>query len=159
MHNLKNGMKREDIHKYFISVANQENLKNQKPIDFSEFLIKNNKKNLLIVLKNSIGDVILSTSLLQSFRKNYPQESWNIYYATEPINFPVLEGNQNIDKILPFQEFMLQEILCTGAGKHIKGYFDAWVNLGANSQIYLNYLTNSSVCLPQCKNSLTNKQI
>ena len=148
MTNLKNGMKREDIHKFFVDVAQKENLKNQKPVDFSEILIKNDKKNLLIILKESIGDIILSTALLQSFRKNYPKENWNIYYATKPEYFSVLEGNENIDKILIIQDFMENELLCTGAGKHIKGYFNAYAHLGNNAQHKLNYLTNNNICLP-----------
>lgn len=141
-----------EIEQYFRSIAVQENQKNQKPIDFGEVLIKNNKKNLLIVLREAIGDIILSTSLLESFRRNYPEKDWNIYYATKPEYFEILAANPNIDKLLPIQDFMDNEILCTGAGKHIKGYFDAYCSLGANAQKFLNYLTNSNICLPKCLN-------
>lgn len=143
---------RDQMVQYMRGVAVQENQSNNvKHVDFSESLIKNNKKNLLIVLREAIGDIILSTSLLESFRKNYPSDTWNIYYATKPEYFEILAGNQNIDKLLPIQDFMDNEILCTGAGKHVKGYFDAYCSLGANAQKFLNYLTNDKIHLP-CNN-------
>jgi hypothetical protein len=144
---------RENLVQYFRGVAVQENQNNNvKQVDFSEFLIKNDKKHLLIVLKESIGDIILSTALLKSFRLNYSKESWNIYYATLPQYKEILEGNINIDKILDYQPFMEQEIACTGAGKN-KGYFDAYAHLGNSQQHKLNYLTNNNIDLP-CKITL-----
>lgn len=139
---------REQMVQYMRGVAVQENQNNNiKQIDFSEFLIKNNKKHLLIVLKESIGDIILSTALLKSFRTNYPKENWNIYYATSPQYKEILDANPNIDKVLDYQPFMEQEIICTGAGKQ-KGYFDAYAHLGNSQQHKLNYLTNNNINLP-----------
>ncbi len=146
---LKKGMSRQDIHNFFIQTAVQENQKNQPPIPFETVLLNNGKKNLLIILKESIGDIILSTSLLKSFRQNYPNKDWNIYYATKPEYRQILEGNTNVDKILDFQDFMEQELICTGYGK-TKGMFDAYAHLGNSQQHKLNYLTNNNINLP-CK--------
>ena len=136
---------RNDMIGCFRSAALQHNRQNN-PTPFDMELIKNDKKHLLIVLQQSIGDVILSTSLLPSFRKNYPKESWNIYYATSPQYREILDANPNIDKILDFQPFFESEIACIGQGK-TKGYFDAYAHLANSQQHKLNYLSNSNICV------------
>lgn len=147
MTQLKRGVSRQDIYKFFINVAMDENAKNAPKVDYSSQLINNGKKHFLIVLKESIGDIIMSSSLLSSFRKNYPSDSWNLYYATSPQYRELLEGNPNIDKILDFQQFMDSEIHCIGAGK-AKGYFDGYAHLGVPTQKFLNYLSNTNINLP-----------
>lgn len=134
---------KNDMVNCFRSAANDHNRRNN-PVPFEMELIKNDKKNLLIVLKESIGDLILSTSLLKSFRYNYAEKSWNIYFATDPKYKEIFDGNKNINKVLDFQPFMEQEILCTGAGKN-KGYFDAYSHLGNSQQHKLNYLSNNNI--------------
>lgn len=146
---LQQGDKRENIENFFRDVARKEQGPQQNTVSFESLLIKNDKKNLLIILKESIGDVILSLSLFQSFRKNYPAEHWNIYFATSPQFHELLSGNPNIDKILSYQDFMESETYCTGIANH-KGFFDAYVHLGNSMQHKLNYLTNDNIILPQC---------
>lgn len=138
---------RQQMVDYMRNVALGENQKNAPQVDYSELLIKNGKKNLLIVLKESIGDIILSTSILSSFREKYDRAEWNIYYATSPQYKDILDGNPDIDKVLDYQSFMESEIHCTGIGK-TKGYFDAYCHLGNNTQHKLNYLTNNLILLP-----------
>jgi len=137
---------RNDMLNCFRNAAHTHN-RQHNPVPFDMELIKNDKKHLLIVLKESIGDIILSTSLLESFRKNYPKDAWNIYYATSPQYKEILEANQNIDKILDFQQFFESEVACIGMGKN-KGPFDAYAHLGNSQQHKLNYLSNSNICLP-----------
>jgi glycosyltransferase involved in cell wall biosynthesis len=144
--------KRDQMVNYMRNVAAGENQKNAPQVDYSEMLIKNKKKNLLIILKESIGDIILSTAILKSFRDNYPSSDWNIYYATSQQYKEILDGNPNIDKVLDYQQFMESEIHCTGAGK-TKGYFDAYCHLGNNTQHKLNYLTNNLIDLPRKRHS------
>lgn len=138
---------RQQMVDYMRNVAAGENQKNATQIDYGETLIKNGKKNLLIVLKESIGDIILSTSLFKSFRHNYDKNNWNIYYATLPQYKEIVEGLPEIDKVLDYQDFMESELHCTGMGKN-KGYFDAYAHLGNAQQHKLNYLTNNNICLP-----------
>ncbi len=145
--NLKRGAKREDIYNFFINVAREENGKNAPKVDYSTQLINNGKKQLLIVMKESIGDLIYSTALLKSFRKNYPKDSWNIYFGTLPQYKEIFDGNENIDKVLDYQPFFENELACTGMGKS-KGYFDAYAHLGNSQQHKLNYLSNININLP-----------
>ena len=98
-------------------------------------------------MKESIGDLIYSTTLLESFRINYPKEEWNIYFSTSPQYKEIFDGNPNIDKILDYQSFFESEIDCTGRGKQ-KGVFDAYCHLGNSMQHKLNYLTNTQIYLP-----------
>ncbi len=151
MENLKRGAKREDIYNFFINVARDENAKNVPQVDYKTQLIDNGKKQLLIVLKESIGDLILSTALLKSFRINYPKEEWNIYFATLPQYKEIFDGNENIDKVLDYQPFMESELASTGQWTS-KGYFDAYAHLGNSQQHKLNYLTNYKICLPNESN-------
>lgn len=146
MEALNKGMKRQEVENYFRGVAMQENQKNNqsKQIPFEEILIKNNKKNLLLVAKESIGDLILITSLLKNWRENYPINEWNIYFACDPQYIEIFDGISEIDKVIPYQPFMESEIMMTGQGKN-KGYFDAYCNICLATQKYLNYLTNNNI--------------
>lgn len=119
---IKKGVKREDIYKFFIQTAINENQKNQK-VEFSDLLIKNNKKNLAVIQPGSIGDLIGLQGTFESLRSRYPFESWNFYMITEPRYFEVFEDNEYIDKLLPYQPWMDTNFLMEGIGTN-KGYFD-----------------------------------
>ena len=68
-----------------------------------------------------IGDVYLSTSLLPNIKKQYP--SHNIYYATKPQYFEVLDGNPHIHKCIPHHDSLANLPAMEGQGE-MKGYFD-----------------------------------
>lgn len=142
--NLKNSTdkqkKRQEIHQYFQSVANQENVKINQ-IRFEDLLDKNDQKRVLVILPESIGDVFLSTSLLGSIRKRYPKPEWTIYFATKPENFEILDGNTNIDKVIPYVNEMDSLTWCEGIAGH-KGFFDIAYPLHCGTQRFLNYLHN-----------------
>lgn len=135
---------RDNLVNHFRGVAFHENQANAPKVDYSSQLIANNKKHLLIVLKESIGDLIMSTALLESFRSKYNKDEWNIYFGTNPQYKDIFDGNPNIDKVLDYQPFMENELECTGAGNH-KGYFQAYCHLGNAMQHKLNYLTNKHI--------------
>ena len=139
---------RENLVNHFRGVAAQENQANGPKVDYSSLLLNNGKKKLLLVMKESIGDIIMSTALLESFRQKYPANEWSIYYATSPQYKEILDGSPYIDMVLDYHPFMDNEILATGHGDN-NGYFDAYCHLGANAQKFLNYLTNSNITLPQ----------
>lgn len=143
--NLQKGQPRQQILDFFRKVAWEENAKlTQKPIDFMEILEPSGRKRFLLVVKESAGDILYATSLLASLKEQYP--STDIYFACDPQYFPILEGNLNIYKMLPYQSFMDSEIFCTGRGND-KGYFDYYSNLTILSQKILNYLTHHKIGL------------
>lgn len=149
--NIKAGQKREDIEKYFRQVAWQKNEEINKQLnntnkDFGDLLIKNGKKQLLIVCKESWGDCLYSIGLFKSFRQKYPREEWNIYLGTDRQYFEIFDGQEDIDRLLEFQSFFDSEVACTGTGTS-PGYFDAYCHLTVATQKHLNYLTNNNINL------------
>jgi glycosyltransferase involved in cell wall biosynthesis len=121
MHRLKTDLKREDVLRYFRGVAEKENRENKK-VDLSELLDKDDEgKRLLIVMPERIGDVYLSTSLFPNIRKQYPE--YNIYYATRPQYFEILDGNPYIHKCIPYHDSLANLPMMEGQGKN-DGYFE-----------------------------------
>ena len=150
-HFLKDGdhkQKREQMIAYFRSVATQENQKNAAPVSsgFDNMLLDNGKKQFLIVCPESAGDCLYVSATLESFRESYPSKDWNLYLATKPEYAELFDGCSFIDKVLPFQEFMNNEIVCIGQGKN-KGLFQGWCFPAAGSQRFLNYLSNQNIAL------------
>jgi len=121
MKRLNDDLKREDVLKYFRSVAEKENRENKK-VDLTDLLDEDDKgKRLLIVMPERIGDVYLATSLLPNIKKQY--KNLNIYFATRPQYFEVLDGNPYIHKCIPYHDSLANLPLMEGQGHH-EGYFE-----------------------------------
>lgn len=118
---LQNGRGREQILNFFKKTALKENNENAK-IEFSDLLDKDDKgRRILFVMPQSAGDVFMSTSLLPSIKKLYPDH--NIYFATKQEFFEILDCNPFIHKKLIFNSFMENLLTMEGhADGH--GYFD-----------------------------------
>lgn len=118
---LKNGRQREEILDYFQKVAIKENNENAK-IEFSDLLDKEDKgKRILFVMPESAGDVFMSTSLLPSIKKLYPDH--NIYFATKQEYFDILDDNPFVFKKLIFNSFM-ENLLTMEGHAGGDGYFE-----------------------------------
>lgn len=143
---IKNGMPKEQILGYFKKIAADHNSQQQQANSksFEDILDPTDQKRFLIVLKESIGDIINSLSLLDSFKESYPNH--DIYYACDSQYFEILEGHKAIHKLIPWNPQMDSEIAMTGQGEN-KGYFDKYCNLAIGSQKIINYLTNSQIAL------------
>lgn len=139
MQEIKKGMKRIDIENYFRQVALQDNNKN-KSISFDDLLDKDDEgKRILYVMPESIGDVFLSTSLFKSIKDQYPE--YNLYVATKPEYFEVLEGNPYIHKMIQYISQMDSQVWLEGMGSH-KGYFEIAFLPYSQTQRFLTYLHN-----------------
>tara|TARA_Y100000114_G_scaffold70835_1_gene64777 strand:- start:2113 stop:4020 length:1908 start_codon:yes stop_codon:yes gene_type:complete len=139
MQRLKTDLKREDVLKYFRSVAEKENRENKK-IELSELLDQDDQgKRLLIVMPERIGDIYLTTSLLPNIKKQYP--NYNIYFATQPKYFEILDGNQYIHKCIPFQDSLANLPLMEGQSTH-QGYFEIAFIPFLGTQRIINYTHN-----------------
>lgn len=137
---LKGGMTRQQVYDYFLSVARQENAKNQvKPQEISDLFDKDDKKRILYVLKESLGDNYIFTSLVQTAKERYPDHS--IYVACDPKFFEVYDGNPYIKKVIPYMPEMEQEMLFVGAGQD-KKIVDIYCHVACGTQRVLNYLSN-----------------
>ena len=60
-------------------------------------------------MPESSQDVFMSTSLFRSMKESYPD--YNIYVATKPENFEILDGNDFIKKVTFHQSFSYEEFI------------------------------------------------
>lgn len=145
----QNGDKRK-LKEQMANIFRSEGFKhNQKvnPINpVEQAIIKNGKKNFLIVCPESAGDICIASSTLQSFRECYIKEEWNIYFACKPEFMELLDCNPHIDAIIQYLPFMDNEIQCIGRGKEM-GLFQGYNYISAQSQRFLNYLGNDKINL------------
>jgi glycosyltransferase involved in cell wall biosynthesis len=136
---LKNGMSRDAILNYFRQVAIKENNEGLK-VELSDILDKSDQgKRILFVMPESAGDVFLSTSLLPSIKKLYPDH--NIYFSTKPEYIELLHGNQFIHKVLSFHPYMENILTMEGHGKN-SGYFDIVYLPHVGTQKFFDYQHN-----------------
>lgn len=148
---IRRGMPRDQIVACFKNVAVQKNQEiqaiqqNQNNDPIRSLLLKNNKKQLLCVALESIGDLINILGLIPSLKKSYNTDEWNIYFATKPEYFEVFDGVEDII-LIPYYPIMDSEIAMTGQNNN-KGYFDSYIMITAASQKFLNYLTNNNLAL------------
>ncbi len=138
LNQLKNGVSRQKVYEFFQNVARQENQKNQKQaINFEDLLDKNGNKRALLLLKESIGDCFISTSLFESFHQKYPNT--DLYVMCDPKFNAVYQGNPHIHKLLPYITEAESELAMIGAGQE-KGFFDYYFHTAINTQRVLSYL-------------------
>ena len=139
LNEIKKGQKREVIENYFRQVALQENNKNKK-VDFKDLLDPNDEgKRMIVVMPESGGDIFLCSSLFEDLKNLYP--NYNLYVATKPEFFDILQGNPYIHKILNYIPQMDQLVWLEGIGDH-KGYFEMAFLPYIGTQKMLNYLHN-----------------
>lgn len=137
---------RAQIEEFFRQTARDANAKNQKVTIFDLLDLNSPRQRVLVVLKESIGDVIISTAILKSLREQYPPDKFDVYYATSPQYFEILEGNPHIYRLIPWLPEMNSEIWSTG-NLNVKAPFDIYINLGVFTQLTYNYHTNHNIAL------------
>lgn len=134
---------RKQIENYFRGVAAEENNKN-KTTTLDQLIDKTNKKKMLLVAPESLGDLLNITALLKSF---YEQNlDCDIYFATKPEYFEIFDNNPYIYKLIPYIQSMDSEVLMTGQGEQ-KGFFDKYCHLTVRTQRFLSYLTADKIAL------------
>lgn len=139
---LDNKMNRDDVVKYFRQVAAQDNQKagNQNQVKLEDLFDKNDpRKRVLVILPVSLGDHVILTSLIPSIIEKYPKEEYQIYVSAEQKYWEIHAGNNDI-KLIPFHPVLRQEMLVIGAGLENR-LCDVFIDLAANSQVHLNYLS------------------
>jgi ADP-heptose:LPS heptosyltransferase/intein/homing endonuclease len=65
-----------------------------------------NAYNILFTMPRSFGDVFLATAVLDGLMKEVPEDA-HVYFAVEEKYAPILKGNPNVHKVLPWQQFMM----------------------------------------------------
>ena len=139
MNQIANKIPRNNIERFFRKKAGDENKENI-PFEIKDYLDKDDEgKRILVVMPCSIGDVFLSTSILKSLSSTY--EDYNIYFATEPKHFQILEGNEYIHKVIPYDTKMDDLLWLEGKGSH-KGFFEVAYLPHIGTQRIFNYQHN-----------------
>ena len=139
MNQIENKVPRKNIESFFRNKAKEENKKNI-PFEIKDYLDKDDEgKRILVVMPGSIGDVFLCTSILKSLATTYPEH--NIYFATSPSYFQILDGNEFVHKTIPYNSKM-DDLLCLeGRGSH-QGFFDVAYLPHLGTQRIFNYQHN-----------------
>lgn len=142
---LKAGVPRDHIVAFFRKVATEENAKNgyaatgaTQQTDFSTLLDNTGKKRGLMLIKESIGDICMTTALFEDFHIQNPNT--DLYVAVDPKYAEILAGNEHVHKVLPYIPPMENEILMIGQAKGPR-YFDVYYHVAIQSQRVLSYLS------------------
>lgn len=133
---LQQGAKREDIYNFFIQTAKQDNLKQQPQQDFSSLFDNNGKKKILFAMKESGGDLFVSTALFEGLKKMYPDA--DLYVGCDSKFFDIIAGNPFVYKAIPYHPAMQQELL-------MRNYVDYYYYPAIATQVMLNYLTHDKI--------------
>lgn len=138
---LKEGVSRRSVYDFFIGVAREENGKNFPQQDASILVDKTTgKKRAIFTIKESLGDSLVCTQLFEAFHQAYPNH--DLYVGTLPTNFEIFHGNPYVFKVLAYQPFMEQEMVCIGAGQS-EGLWDVYLYPATPTQNKLGYLSSS----------------
>ena len=139
MNQIENKVPRKNIENFFRNKAKEENKENI-PFTIEDYLDKSDEgKRILVVMPASIGDVFLSTSVLKSLSETYKDH--NIYFATQPSYFEILDGNEYIHKVIPYDSKMDDLLWLEGKGEH-KGFFEVDYLPHLGTQRIFNYQHN-----------------
>jgi len=144
--------KRQEIVNYFRSVAAEDNQKNQK-IEFGDLLDKKDKKRILFIIPESLGDIFLCTALFKSIRERYPRPEWVFYIATKPEYKEILDGNPFLDKWLQYQPIFDNHVWLTG-NSQTNGYFNvAYHPYWATQRSFTYYSNGEDIIGPDLSSS------
>ena len=136
---ISKGAKRITIEDYFRQTAAKENSEHAHT-KFEEFLDDEDKgRRVLYVMPESERDLFISTSLFKSIHETYPQ--YNLYVATKPEYFELLEGNPYVHKTIPYFPQMDNLLWLEGHGEH-EGFFEIALLPHISTQRMINYLHN-----------------
>tara|TARA_Y100000593_G_scaffold749_1_gene1444 strand:+ start:69569 stop:71500 length:1932 start_codon:yes stop_codon:yes gene_type:complete len=138
MAEMNKGMSRNQVEEYFRSVAQKEILSQQTIADFVD---KEDKgRRILYVIPESAGDVYMATSLFDNLKKQYAD--YNLYVATSPQYFDIVEGHPLVHKVIPFIPRMEDIHYLEGKGDH-EGFFEIAFLSYVNAQRVSCYTHNS----------------
>jgi len=138
LQSLANGTPRDAIYQFFCEQAREDNAKSEPPKDFGSLFDDNGRKRILFVLRESGGDLFISTSVLSGLKKLYPDA--DLYFACDPKFADILAGNSDIHKVIPYNSAMDSEL----AMRH---YVDYYYFPAIATQRQLNYLTHERMGL------------
>jgi glycosyltransferase involved in cell wall biosynthesis len=143
---IKGGTPRDKIFEALKKNVSQElSASKKEKYNIEDHLDNDKGKRMAVVLPESIGDIILASSLLPDIKQMYPQ--YNIYFITKPQYQEVLEGNSYIYKTIPYDPICSDVLFLEGYSGRTdredhEGYFEVAILLHVQTQKVLNYTRN-----------------
>ncbi len=138
---IEENIPKNQIENYFRQVAGEE-INKSKKLDLIDLFDKDeNLKRILLVQPESIGDIFLVTSLFESIRSRYPKNEYKFYVATKPEYKDILDGNEYIDKWIPYHPIMDNAIAMEG-GMGNNGICEIVYHPYFSTQRLLSYMHN-----------------
>ena len=141
MAQLEANQNKKEIENYFrqTAIKDAQEARKGKKLDFESLLDEDDKgRRIAFVLPESSQEIFLSTAILPSIKKIYPD--YNIYYCCKPEYFDILQGNEYVHKTVPYIEDMNPRSL-EGSYQH-KGFFEIAFFPGDSLLKTLNYTHN-----------------
>lgn len=129
---------RNEMINAFRNAAATHNAKIQPQIPFDSLLDKSDKSRVLLILKESIGDLYILSSLLPEIQLKYPDST--IYIGCDQKYFELFDNSPIKVKLIPWSQEQENEMLMVGIGGN-KKFFDHFINIGLTTQRSLNYLS------------------
>jgi len=105
----------------------------------SSNIVNHNSKKIVLIVPESAGDILLSTSLFEDLKASYSE--FDFYFACKPQFQGILKNNPYILKILDYCPIMENQVIMEGTGEW-SGLFDISIMLTVNTQRLINYLNN-----------------
>ena len=140
MKQIEHKVPRPQIEDYFRKVARDHNNK-FFPVKIEDLLDEDDKgKRIVYVMPESAVDVFLSTSLLKSVKEKYPE--YNLYFATKPEYFSIVEGNEYVHKVIPYSASFDNTLFLEGMGEN-DGHFEIAFTPYLTTQRLNNYIHNN----------------
>ena len=118
---LKTDLDRQKVLLYFRKVSRSK-INSQKMKDLTDKLSSQvNEKRIAYVQPDDEKQIIISSSILPSIKKQYPD--YKIYYITKPQNFDLINSHPCIEEVLEYSDEMANPLSLEGKGDK-KGTFD-----------------------------------
>jgi len=140
MAEIRRGLPRPKIEQYFRNVAVKENSEFKPNEEKMEGLDDDDEgRRILYVMPENERDVFLSTSLFKSIKDQYPEH--NLYVATNPVFFSILNANPYVHKTIKYDNRMDNLFWLEGRGSH-KGFFEVAFTPYVNTKQRVTYTHN-----------------
>lgn len=140
MARINRELPRDQIEQYFRQVAFKTVQEQQAGgVKFEDFLNKDDKARVLIVMPEYEKEVYTITSIFKSVKERYPNHA--LYVSTQQQYKQIIDGNPYIDGWIPYSPIMDNILWLEGKSDH-KGYFDVAYLPHVTTQRIWNYTHN-----------------
>ena len=135
---LKTDLKRQDVLLYFRKIALNQNQSTYLDEMLKSLAENKNSKRIAFVQPEGAEEIIISTSLITSIKKLYPD--YDIYYFTKSEYFDLINSHPYVTKVLNYFNKMDDPLFFEGKGSNTK-YFD--MVFAPYLSIHNNYFRNT----------------